>query len=83
MKAHHLLNAHTTKMPPMELLTEGSDVIVRPRVYSTDRFAPSNNGIAIPLQLRERIAAAMEPQEEPESVEDTSPPFLSMSWGFL
>lgn len=84
MRAHHVQLGHMSMMQPTRYGDPVDEAPApRPRIYSTERYAPpSTNGISVPRQLRDRIEAAMVAPSN-ENVETTSPSLLSSRWGFL
>lgn len=87
LKTRHVQLGHLTMMQPTAYSDENAAPAERPRVYSTDRHTPSNNGIVIPHQLRVRIEVSMPtPKSETGStptIKPTTHVFMRNPWGFL
>jgi len=86
MRARHVQVAHMTVLSDRHIRDEPPATPARR--YSTEWYdsAPTNNGIAIPQQLRDRIDAAMaRPTSEADvsaEVETVSQPAF-LGWGFF
>jgi len=78
MRTRHVRFGQMTVMdtpPPVQT----HDREAKPRMYATDRYSRTNNGVPVPQQLRERIEAAMGVTPKAGAIV----PFLGSSWGFL